>query len=186
MTATVYLNLPGRFPNPAGWLQIEDTIGSGAEFVQYTNLAGNVFTLSNRNVTIGGVTGALGNHPRGSVVYPVSTLSTALGTLGSPCTPTPAASFDIVANTKFLSAGTIDIQGEEIGYASSTTTAGVMTLNGVIRCLNLTSSAHAGGAGGSPVTPILFGGDTADYQAEITSIGTMGAAMRTVKKTVQR
>jgi hypothetical protein len=189
MTATVYLNLPGRFPS-AGWLQIEDNIGIGgtAEFVQYTNLvAGNVFTLSNRNVTISGVTGTtLGNHPRGSVVYPVSTLSTALGTLGSPCAPTPAASFDIVANTKFLSGGTIDIQGEEIGYASSTTTAGVMTLNGVIRCLNQTSSAHAGGAGGSPVTPVLFHGDTADCQAEITSTGTMGAAVRTVKKTVQR
>ena len=185
-TARVYLNpLPGRFPT-AGVLQIEDKIGGGAEFVSYNNVVGNTFTISGHNQTISGITGSLVNHPRGSAVYPVTTLSTALAALGSPCGPTPAASFDIVWNSKFLSAGIIDIEGEEISYSGSTVTAGVMTLNGVIRCTNALAATTTGHPTGRPVTPVLIGGDTASYLSEITSTGSVGAAARIVRKTVDR
>jgi hypothetical protein len=171
--AIVYTtNLTNRFPS-SGSLQIEDDI------VQYTGIVGNTFT---------GITGISSAHSRGEIVYPVTTLSNGLASLGSPCTPTSAASFNIAYHLKFLTAGTIDIEGEEISYTSSTVAGGVMTLNGVTRCLNLTSSAHSSGA---TVTPILFGGDTADYQAEIISTGTVTNPLavnvvRTVRKTVQR
>jgi Tfp pilus assembly protein PilX len=187
-TTPIRVYTTNRFPVPPTcspcYIQIEDDISGSAEFVQYTNIIGDTFagTIS-RNVTIGTIAGTAGSHERGSTVYPVTTLSTALGTLGSPCAEQYAASFNIVAHNKFLSAGIIDIEGEEIRYASSSTSGTVMTLNGVTRCLNLTSSAHPIGR---PVTPVLIGGDLADYQAEIVSSGNVSSARRVISKTIQR
>ena len=118
-------------------------------------------------------------HSRGDGVYPVSTLSAALT---SSCTsPT---TFQIVANSKLLSAGTLDIEGEEIGYARSTTTGGVTTLTGVRRCLGLVGPvAHSAGR---PVTPVLIGGDSGDFEAEAIATGAVASALREMRKTIQR
>jgi hypothetical protein len=130
-------------------------------------------------VTVGTVTGAAGNHPRGSTVYPVTTLVDAL--LNSCAAP---ASFRIAENTKFLRAGIVDIEGEEISYSGSSTAGGNRTLTGVQRCVGPTpGAAHAAG---QPVTPVLNGGTSADVQSEIASTGTVGGAVRAMTKTVQR
>ncbi len=177
------------------YLQIEDDIAASAEFVQYTGIAGDTFTGVARDVTIGGIKGAAGAqaHERGSRVYPVTTLLTALATLGSPCAPAPSASFDITYHPVFLSAGTIDMWidnagggFEEITYTGSSITGATMTLQGVTRCVNLTSSAHAAG---DPVTSILVDGASPDFEAEAVSTGTVSGttgATRVVKKTTQR
>jgi hypothetical protein len=92
--------------------------------------------------------------------------------------------FRIAYHPKFLSAGTLDIEGEEISYTGSTAAAGNMTLTGVTRCAGLLGPlAHATGR---PVTPVLVGGDSADYQVEIASTGTVGSTIRYARKTVQR
>ena len=187
---TINVYTTDRFPT-AGTLQIDDNITDGqTEYVSYNAKTANTFTLNGRNVTVGTIsaTGSF-SHDRGSRVYPVTTFagSTNLITLGSPCVPTAAASFNIAAHTKFLTAGIIDIEGEEIGYTGSTTTGGTMTLLGVTRCLNGTSLAHPIGR---PVTPLLQGG-SADFLAEVVSTGTVpvsitGNTVRVIRKIVQR
>jgi len=181
-----------RFP-VTGFLQIEDDITGSAEFVQYTGIAADTFTGIIRDAPIGGVSGTASPHERASRVYPVTTLLTALANLGSPCVPTPSVAFTIAAHPKFLPAGTLTMDdainpAEEIGYTGSTSAGGVMTLTGVVRCLNLTSSAHALG---SPVTPILVDGANPDYEVNVMSTGTvgsvgLGSAVRVVRKTIQR
>jgi hypothetical protein len=110
-----------------------------------------------------------------------------VSTLGSamPANCSDMAAITINQNTKFLSAGTLDIEGEEVSYSGSNT-AGT-TLTGIQRCLDAASQgAPPQHIVGRPVTPVLDSGESANYQAEITSTGTVGAAVRTVKKTVQR
>ena len=176
-----------RFPT-AGFIQIDDITGAG-EFVQYTGVTATTFTGLTRDVTIGGVSGgAVGTFSRGTHVYPVTTLATALGTLGAVCAPTSAAAFNIAVHNKFLSAGTITIDPEDISYTGSSTAGLITTLTGVTRCMNGTSSAHAVG---DPVIPVLNDGAAPDYEALLISTGTaggatLGAAARVVQKTVQR
>jgi hypothetical protein len=175
-TAAVYTT--GGFP-PNGYLQIDDDVAAGAEFVQYTILNGNTFTLTARGRTIGTIATVANNFSRGTNVYPVTTLVDALA--NSCVAP---ASFRIAQNDKFLGAGIVVIEGEEIVYSGSSTAGGNTTLTGVQRCLNgAVSAAHNAGR---PVTPLLAGG-SADMQSEVTSTGAVGAAaVRVVRKTVQR
>lgn len=176
---SVYSTSP-RYPS-SGYLQVEDDITASAEFIRYTGIAGNTFTGITRNVTIGTVTGAggAGPHARGSRVYPVTTLIDAL-----PNNCTGLAALRITDHTKFLGAGTLDIEGEEVLYAGSSSAGGIMTLSGVVRCQNGTlSTAHAAG---QPVTPVLVDGASPDFEAEISSTGTVDTAVRTERKTVQR
>jgi hypothetical protein len=175
---TISVYTTDRFPS-AGFLQIEDDIAGGAEFVQYTGISGTTFTGVTRGRTIGAVATVAASHPRGSVVYPVTTLSAGLAaSCASPATIT------IAANQKFLSTGVLDIEGEEILYTGSSTSGGMMTLTGVQRCLG--SVGPVAHAAGQPVTSLLVGGETADYQAEIVSTGSAGIATRILRKSVQR
>lgn len=167
-----------RFP-AGGILQIEEDLTLGAEFVRYTGISGNTFTGATRGVTVGTVASTATAHARSDTVYPVTTLVDAL--VASCATP---STFRIAAHSKFLSAGTLDIEGEEIGYSGSSVTGGNMTLTGVQRCSGLVGPvAHAIG---QPVTPVLTNGDSANYQAEMASTGTMGSNIRFAKKTIQR
>lgn len=172
-----------RFP-AAGFLQIEDDIAGGAEFVQYTGIAGDTFTGISRNVTIGLVSGAAGAHARGSRVYPVTTLLDAM-----PNTCTTILALRIAAHPKFLGGGTLDVEGEEITYAASSSAAGVLTLRAVQRCQNGTCASctpaptHAIGV---PVTPLLVDGASPDFEAEIDSAGTVSGGARNTRKTAQR
>jgi len=178
-TANVYST--NRFP-ASGYLQIEDDVASGAEFVQYTGVTNSFpyqFTGLTRGRTIGSVATAAGTHQRGSNVYPVSQLQSALA---SNCNS--IASITITSNTKFLSAGTISILGEEINYTGVTASGTNMILTGIQRCANATSSAAAGV--NAPVTPLLDLGSAPNNQAEVVSTGTVGGVLRTVKNTVQR
>jgi hypothetical protein len=187
-SATIPVFTTSRFP-ASGTVQLSDDIGSGGEFVRYTGVTATTFTGLTRNVTIGGVSGgAVGTFVRLARVYPVTTLSTALANLGG-CAPQSAASFNVVAHSKLLSAGTITIDPEEISYTGSTTSGGVTTLTGVTRCVNSQSSGHAIG---DPVTPLLADGlGAANYEALFASTGSvgnagLGTAVRVVQKTVQR
>jgi hypothetical protein len=195
---TINVYTTDRFPS-AGYLQIDDDITDGqTEYVQYTTTTATSFggTIT-RNKTIGTQFGSTVAHDRGSRVYPVTTLVDTLAALAgpSPCAPTAGTSFRIFAHTKFLTAGIVDIEGEEINYSSSATSGGFMTLNGVTRCANSTSGAtsHTGNATlglGAPVTPLLVGG-SADFLAEVISVGTVpvsitGNTVRTIRKIVQR
>lgn len=179
---TVYTT--DRFP-ASGFLQVEDDITATAEFVQYTGIAGNTFTGLTRGRTIGTVPSVASPHDRRDRVYPVTFLGA--GGLGNSCSV--PASFTITAHPKFLNAGTIDIEGEEISYSGATTVGGVTTLTGVLRCRNGTpSAAHLSG---QPVTPLLVDGTVPNFEAEVLSNGTvgfasMGNAARVVRKTVQR
>jgi len=114
-------------------------------------------------------------HSRGDAVFPVSTLGTNM-----PNNCNDMASLTITRNDKFLSAGMLDIQGEVVSYAGSSTAVANTTLTGIQRCLNASPNISGNGF---PVTPVL---DSTAYQAEIVSIGTVGAAVRIVKNTVQR
>jgi hypothetical protein len=175
-----------RFP-ATGSLLLDDDIASSGEFVTYTGTTSShascgslaAFTGVARGQSISGISNAASAHTRSDRVYPVTTLVTNLAaSCASPAT------FQITAHSKFLSAGTLDIEGEEIGYANSNTAAGVMTLTGVQRCQNGTASAsHNVGA---PVTPMLWDGASPDYEAEATATGTVGAAVREMRKTIQR
>jgi hypothetical protein len=174
-TASVYTT--NGFP-PSGYLQIDDDVTAGAEFVQYTVLNGNTFTLTARGRTIGTIATAADDFNRGTNVYPVTTLVDAL-----PNSCSAPASFRIAANIKFLGSGIVTIEGEEIVYSSSSTAGGNTTLAGVQRCLNgAVSAAHNIGR---PVTPLLTGG-SASMLSEVTSTGIVGAAVRVVRKTVLR
>lgn len=175
-TITAYTT--DRFP-AAGILQIEEDLTVSAEFVRYTGISGNTFTGVTRGVTVGTVISSATTHARSDTVYPVTTLVDAL--TASCATP---SSFRIAAHSKFLGAGTLDIEGEEIGYSGSIVTGGNMTLTGVQRCLGVVGPvAHAIG---KPVTPVLVNGDSANYQAEMLSTGTMGSNIRYARKTIQR
>ncbi len=176
-----------RFPDSGDLLIDEDlTLGGGGEFVHYTgrDVGNRRFTGITRARTIGTITGLDGAvaHERGTGVYPVTTLVTAIASATCAVVPNP---FQIAAHSKFLSAGTLDIEGEEIKYSGSTTAGGNMTLSGVQRCQNVppVGAAHPAGR---PVTPVLFGDDSANYQAEIVSSGAAGSAIRAMRKTVQR
>jgi hypothetical protein len=175
-TITAYTT--DRFP-AAGILQIEEDLTLGAEFVRYTGISGNTFTGVTRGVTVGTLTASAATHARSDTIYPVTTLVDALT---ASCT-TPST-FRIASHSKFLSAGTLDIESEEIGYSGSTVAGGNMTLTGVKRCLGLVVSvAHASG---QPVTPVLTNGDSASNQAEILVTGTVGSNIRYARKTIQR
>jgi type II secretory pathway pseudopilin PulG len=170
--------------NPC-YLQLGDQILGGAEYVRYTGISGNTFTGLTRNVTIGGDSGSAGTWPRGTTVYPVTTL----------ITPLPAncnsVNIQIVAHPKFLTAGTVNLEDtEEVSYTGSRLTGGVMTLTGVARCQDTqtgppgnTPVAHAAGV---PVTPVKVGDDSADYQVEVVSTGTVGGTSRIAHRTIQR
>ena len=112
-------------------------------------------------------------------MYPVTTLSTAL-----PANCTTVASINLAAHPKFLGAGTIDIEGEELLYSGSSTSGGTLTVTGVLRCQNGTlAAAHAAGAF---VTPMLVDGTPVDYEAEVISTGTLGNSQRFSRRSVQR
>ena len=121
------------------------------------------------------------SHSRSSAVYPVTILLTPL--LVTSCNTIPVP-FQIANHPKFLTAGTLDIEGEEISYTGSSVAGGNMTLTGVTRCLgSLGPLAHTAG---KPVTPVLIGGDSADYQVEMVSTGTTGSNTRYSRLTAQR
>lgn len=176
VTFNVYTT--NRFP-AAGILQVEDDITGSGEFVRYTGVTATSFTGVTRAQTVGTVGSVAGAHVRSDNVYPVSQLRTVLA---ANCLP--LASIQIDTNGKFLSAGILDIEGEEIGYAGSSTSGGLMTLTGVTRCLGLAPVAlHAIG---QPVTPILVGGDSADQQVEIISTGVRDSNIRYARRTIAR
>jgi hypothetical protein len=184
-----------RFP-ATGYIQLHDDIGSG-EFVQYsavTAVPPHSFTVAagGRDVTIGGVSGAIGTYPRGTRVYPVFILRTLLNPLALGCGPTPSAAFDIDTHSKLLPMGTLDVEGEEISYKGTTPSAtpGRTTLTGVVRCVNGQTTTGSHGSG-YPMTPLLNDGVAPDFEAFPVSTGTVGAgplgtAVRVVQKTVQR
>ena len=176
-----------RFPSN-GILQIEEDLTLNAEFVSYTGISGNTFTGVTRRVTVGTVASSVSSlttpHDRSDMVYPVTTL---VDPLTASCTP--PASFRIAANSKFLSAGTLDIEGEEISYSGSSVTGGNMTLTGVQRCLDTIPPAVPVPIAhnvGQPVTPVLSNGTSASYQVEMIATGTMGSNIRYARKTSQR
>ncbi len=175
-TANVYTT--NRF-SPSGYLQIEDDVTANAEIVRYTGMTTSSpyrFT----GLTRGQLGTAAADHPRGSNVYPVVLLTSGLA---AACTS--PATITATANTKFLSAGTITILGEDITYTGITFAGGNMTFTGVQRCAGGTGPKAA--SAGSPVTPVLDGVSTvANIEAEITSAATVGGASRTIKKTVTR
>lgn len=175
---TVDVYTTQRFP-ASGILQVGDDISAGAEFVRYTGIAGTTFTGATRGQTVGTINSVAGVHPRSSTVYPVTILRTALAANCSPL-----ASIQVDAHGKFLGAGTLDIEGEEIGYGASSTTGGTMTLTGVTRCLGTVASVSH--AIGQPVTPVLVGGDSASNQVEMSSSGVLGPNVRYARRTVQR
>lgn len=177
---TVYTT--DRFPN-SGYLQIDDDVAAGGEYVWYSSKTATTFTVAlntDRGQTIGGVASTAATHERGDAVYPVTTLISAI--TSSVCSVVPSP-FQIAANSKFLGAGTIDIEGEEIRYTGSSTSGGVMTLTGVSRCQNGAGATHAANAG---VTPVLIGDVSASYEAYVTSIGTVANTLRQTVKTIQR
>lgn len=192
VSASIPVFTTARFPT-SGYIQLDDDMAAGGEFVWYTGTTATSFTGIVRDQTVGGVSGgAPGMFARGTHVYPVTTLATALASLGAVCVPTPSASFTVAAHAKLLPAGTIVVDSlnpEEITYTGSSTAAGVTTLSGVTRCVGLTSAIHALGA---TVTPVLANmGFSADYEALVSSSGTVGSlplgtAVRVVQKTVQR
>jgi hypothetical protein len=116
---------------------------------------------------------------RSDTVYPVTILRTAL-----PANCAALASIQVDTNSKFLSAGTLDIEGEEIAYAGSSTSGGTMTLTAVTRCLGLVASVSH--AIGQPVTPVNVGGDSASYEVESISTGTRANSIRYARRTIQR
>ena len=169
-----------RYPS-SGTLQLDEDLTTSGEFITYTGIAGNTFTGLARGQTVGTVTSVASVHDRGSAVYPVTTLVDAL--LGTSCTAIPVP-LRIVYHPKFLTAGTIDIEGEEISYTDSSVAGGNMTLLGVTRCMGTIGPvAHAAGR---PVTPVLIGGDTADYMVEMVATGVVGGNTRYARKTVWR
>jgi hypothetical protein len=175
---TINAYTTGRFP-ASGILQIDDDLTSGGELVRYTGIAGNTFTGVTRAQGVGTVASLAGAHQRSSAVYPVTILRTAMA---ANCTS--LASIQVDAHGKFLGAGTLDIEGEEVGYGGSSTTGGIMTLTGITRCLGaVTSVAHAVG---QPVTPVLQGGDSAGYQVELIATGATANSTRHVRRTIVR
>lgn len=193
-TANICVYTVDRFP-ASGYVQIDDDISAGAEFVHYTGTiasapgCGNQPALTGiaRNQAIGPVTGTMGDHERDIYVYPVTTLQA--GGLPNSCT-TPS-SFQIADNSKFLSAGTIALDDgsgvnyELILYTGSSRSGGVMTLTGVQRCYGGTASNVW--QGGFPVTPVTAQtSNPVQFEAEISSVGSVSGTVRMERKTVQR
>jgi hypothetical protein len=175
---TINAYTTNRFP-ASGILQIDDDLASGGELVRYTGIAGNTFTGVTRAQGVGTVTSLAGAHQRSSAVYPVTILRTAMA---ASCAPLAAIQVD--AHGKFLGAGTLDIEGEEVRYGGSSTTGGTTTLTGITRCLGaVTSVSHAIG---QPVTPVLQGGDSASYQVELVATGTAVNSTRYARRTIVR
>ena len=183
---TVYTT--DRFPS-AGILQISDDAGLGnGEFVRYTGKTATTFTGLTRGVTyVGGTLGqAATTYDRGTSVYPATTLLTP-NPLPANCNP---VTITLTANSKLLSAGTLNVydrttlDSEEISYHGSSTAGGVMTLTGVQRCQNGTVAATVNA--GDPVTTINNDGAFPDAEVEIVSSGSVGNALRIVRKVVQR
>ena len=177
---TINVYTTSRFPS-SGILQIDDDLTLGAEFVRYTGVTGTAFTGVSRGQTVG-IASLASTHLRSDKVYPVTVLQT-----GLLANCTALVSILVDANSKFLSAGTLDIEGEEISYNSSSTTGGTTTLNGITRCLDsVSAAAPAAHAVGQPVTPVLIGGESADYQVEMISTGVQGSNIRYARRTIQR
>ena len=180
---TINVYTTNRFPS-SGILQIEEDFTAGAEFVSYTGMTGNTFTGVTRGATVGSVVSTAVPHQRSDTLYPVTTLVDALGAI---CTgPT---TFRIAAHPKFLTAGTLDIEGEEISYTGSSVSGGNMTLTGVTRCREIIAPAIPASAGhlaGRPVTPVLITGTSATQQVEMVSTGTLGNNVRIGRRTIQR
>lgn len=181
---TINVYTTNRFPT-AGILQIEEDLIVAAEFVRYTGIAGNTFTgVTTRGATVGTVPSTARAHQRSDALYPVTTLVDALA--ASCIAPT---TFRIAAHSKFLTAGTLDIEGEEISYTGSTVAGGNMTLTGVTRCRDTVAPAvpvPVAHAIGQPVTPVLTNGTSARNQVEMVSTGTLGSNNRYGRKTIQR
>jgi hypothetical protein len=176
--ATINAYTTSRFP-ASGILQVGNDIASGGELVRYTGVAGTTFTGLARGQAVGGVTSIASAHARSSAVYPVTILRTALA---ANCLA--LASLQVDAHGKFLGAGTLDIEGEEIGYSGASTSGGTMTLTGITRCLGTVASVSH--AIGQPVTPVLMGGDSAGNQVEMSSTGAVGGNVRYARRTIQR
>jgi len=178
-TADICAYTIDRFP-ASGKIQIDDDLSGSGEFVSYGAVSASSATCGNRPAFTG----------RGSVVYPVAQLNTALTSTACTTIPNP---FQITDNSKFLSAGTIVLDDgpggnhEEIVYNGSSRSAGVMTLSGVSRCQD-TGGVGPGitWAANQPVTALLDGSVTANNEAEIVSVGAAGGANRTMRETVQR
>lgn len=175
---TINAYTTNRFP-ASGILQIDDDLASGGELVRYTGIAGNTFTGVTRGQSVGTVTSVASAHQRSSAVYPVTILRTAMA---ASCAP--LASIQVDAHGKFLGAGTLDIEGEEIGYGGSSTTGGTTTLTGITRCLGAVASVSH--AIGQPVTPVLQGGDSASYQVELAATGATASSTRYARRTIVR
>ena len=167
-----------RFP-ASGILQLGEDLASDGELVRYSGIAGASFTGLARAQAVGTTTSLATTHPRSAPVYPVTILRTTL-----PASCAALTSIQLDAHAKFLGAGTLDIEGEEIGYTGSSTSGGTMTLTGITRCLGIVSAV--GHAVGQPVTPVRQGGDSARGQVELVSTGTMGANVRYARRTIQR
>jgi hypothetical protein len=161
----------------AGCLLIDD------EFIQYTGTGATNAVCIGQPPCFTGITraaaacyggGTQAIHPRGHSVYPVSTTST---NMPNNCNDMVSLVLAAPTNTKFLSAGTLDIQGEEVFYSGTSTVGGNLTLTGIQRCQGGTPTS----GNNLPATPV----QSID-QVETISIATVGAAARTVKKTMQR
>lgn len=175
---TINAYATARFP-ASGTLQLGEDMASDGELVRYAGIAGSTFTGVTRAQAVGTVTNIASSHARSTTVYPVTVLRTALA---ASCAP--LASLQVDTHGKFLGAGTIDIEGEEIGYTGSSTTGGTMTLTGITRCLGTVSSvAHAIG---QPVTPVRASGDSARAQVEVSATGMVGTNVRYARRTIQR
>jgi hypothetical protein len=184
-TSSIRVYSINRF-SPSGCIRIDD------EFISYGGVGTTAaacnpyqppcFTVITRAAAACNGGGTRTAHTRGDAAYPLVQLGTPMAANCSDM-----ASLTIGWNQKFLSAGTLDIEGEEVRYSGSSVSGVNMILTGLQRCLDaasqITPPAHIAGA---PVTPVLIGGDSADLQSEVTSTGAVGAAVRVVKKTVQR
>ncbi len=198
-----------RWP-ASGTLMIDDNItdaSNGAEFVTYTSTTATTFTITARNKSVNGVVNPIGAgtglaHPRGTNVYPVTTLLVALA---NNCATIPNP-FTITANTKFLDLGIITvlhnnagtITSEQISYSSYTDSGATRTLSGVQRCQNQASSPGTAitASVGDPVLPMAVASGNSDnggavptsfdYEVEVTSTGNVSSAQRVERKTVQR
>jgi hypothetical protein len=193
--AAVCVYTINRFPS-SGTVQIDDDIGTGAEFVTYTGTTassaacGNLpaFTGLTRGVVIAGTGAVAADHSRDDIAYPVTTLVDPLAVSATCVAP---AQLRINDNTKFLSSGTISlddggVNSEDISYATSSRAGGVMTLTGLQRLLGAGCPAWAAGA---PVRPQLAnstGGSGNDYEAQASAVGNVGSTQRTINRVLQR
>jgi hypothetical protein len=207
VTGNINVFTTNLFPSPSGTLLIDDdftAVTGTAEFVTYNPVSAGspyTFTLNGRNQLINSVgntnrpvnTGF--SHTRGTNVYPVTTLNSALPALPlatGACASLPTlTSLTITANSKFPSIGTITLyhtsgtNAEQISYSASTTSGGLTTLTGLTRCANNGTTAIAAAAN-DPVVSMVANVGTNDLEVLISSTGNAGSAQRREFKTVQR